>query len=151
MTDPTTQLARLIDREEIAALSHRFARALDGGTVDLFLSAFTSDVDYSSGARHLSGHAALSGFFNARAESGRLSRHMMSGLEITFADSDSASGRSVWLTFAGDGPLPASGTTPFMVADVHDHYRRTPEGWKIAARYITPVFRNDAIPSPVAR
>ncbi|MCO6381506.1 nuclear transport factor 2 family protein [Oceanicola sp. 502str15] len=143
-------LQQILDRHEIEALNLQFARALDGGTVEQFLAIFTEDVDYRSGGRVLQGHAALRDFFEARAAAGRVSRHLMSGLDIAFTGADTARVRSTWLTFAGAGPLPVSGCTPFLVADVEDDCLRTPEGWRISRRIITPIFRNPEIAAPVA-
>jgi len=140
---------RLADRLEIVALSDGFAHGLDHGDVDGFLELFTDDVVYVNGARRLNGKAELERFFRARAESGRISRHMYSGLCIVFAGPDAATGTSVWLTFAGDGPLPVESTVPFVVADISDDYRRADGKWLIARREISAVFVNrDIKPLP---
>ncbi|MCW1932292.1 nuclear transport factor 2 family protein [Pararhodobacter zhoushanensis] len=146
--DLETDLTALLDRQRIAALQTCFAQALDGGTLAQFLSVFTDDVTYSNGPRVLQGHAGLRGFFEARQAAGRVSRHMMSGLDISFDGPDAARSHSVWLSFAGDGPLPVGHAEPFLVADMHDDYLRTPAGWRIARRVITPAFRNPGIGNP---
>lgn len=138
----------LLMRAEIEALSTRFGRALDGGTLEEFLSIFTEDVAYRSGPRTLAGHDDLRAFFAKRAEGGRLSRHLMSSLMVERTGPDTARGESKWLVFAGQLPAPAPGTSPYVVADVEDDYLLTEAGWKISHRTITPVFRDDGIPPP---
>lgn len=149
MADMTQVLQDIQDRQEIEALNRVFAQALDGGTLEAFLSIFTEDVDYQSGARVLSGHDGLRDFFVTREKAGRVSRHMMSGLDILFDGADRATGHSVWLTFAGAGALPIQNCDPFQVADIEDIYVRTAQGWRIARRVISSVFRNPGIAPPV--
>ncbi|MFC7703689.1 nuclear transport factor 2 family protein [Plastorhodobacter daqingensis] len=134
------------DRLAITALNDRFGEALDHAKLDQFLDLFADGVIYVNGDRVLRGVEELRAFFMARAEAGRVSRHIYSGLQITFDQGGRATGRSVWLTFAGEGPVPVSRTDPFVVADVTDEYRRDDAGtWRIATRHIRPVFRNPAI------
>ena len=140
---------RIADRMEIASLSDRFGRALDTNDLAMFLSIFAEDVDYRSGGRHLPGTAALEQFFTQRTAGGRVSRHFYSGLIVTFDGEDSATASSNWITFGGAGPLPLTGTEPFMVADVHDSYRRIGGRWLITKREIVPVFRNENAAPPV--
>ncbi|QDC10070.1 nuclear transport factor 2 family protein [Oceanicola sp. D3] len=144
-------LQQILDRQEIEAMNRQFAGALDGGTVEQFLAIFTEDVDYRSGGRVLQGHAALREFFEVRAAAGRVTRHLMSGLDIAFDGSEAALARSTWLTFAGAGAVPVANCTPFLVADVGDDCVRTAEGWRINRRVITPIFRNPEIAGPVGQ
>ena len=140
-------LQTLLDRQEIEALNTVFARTLDGGDVEEFLGIFTADVDYSSGFRKLVGLEPLREFFQNRAASGRVSRHLLCGQDIRFVDADRAQASSYWMVFAGNGALPVNHCTPFQVADVEDKLIRTAEGWKIAKRVISSVFRNaDFVP-----
>lgn len=137
---------RLADRLAIAALNDDFAHFLDRGPVEAFVALFTEDVVYTNGARRLVGRDEMLAFFRARAQAGRVSRHLSSGLRIAFEGDDRAAGLSCWLTFAGEGALPIRPAEPFNVADIADVYRRTPEGWRIAERHITQVFVSDRIP-----
>lgn len=142
-------LQQLLDRAEIVALNDTFARSLDGGTLDMFMSIFTEDIEYRNGERHLFGHGELARFFAERANRGRVSRNIYSGLVITFTGPGEAEGFATWLTFAGSGKLPIDQTIPYLVSDIVDVYRRTDAGWRIAWRTITPIFRNSRIPPPV--
>jgi hypothetical protein len=148
VTDPA--IARLLDRQAIVALNDDFARGLDLHDRAAFLGIFAPDVTYSSGPRSYRSRDELAQFFDARLGGNRLSRHMYSGLTITFTGPDHATGYSVWLTFAGTGPAPVQMADPFQVADITDRYERGTDGWKIASRRIETVFRNPAVAPPPA-
>ncbi|MEW5420882.1 nuclear transport factor 2 family protein [Amorphus sp. 3PC139-8] len=143
---------RLDDRLAIQALNDEFGHRLDHGDLDGFVDLFTEDVRYANGARQLNGQKEMRAFFAARAAGDRVSRHLYSGLRIAFEGVDRASGTSVWLTFAGSGPLPIRPADPFAVADVSDRYFRTPDrGWRIAVRQIAPVMLSDTVPELPSR
>jgi hypothetical protein len=145
MTDSDSRIA---DRLAIMALNDDFARLLDHGDVPGFVALFTEDVRYSNGPRALAGCEEMTEFFTDRASRGRVSRHLYSGLSITFDGPDRATGYSVWLTFAGAGAFPITPAEPFLVADITDVYARGPQGWRFAERHIAPVFRSADIAGP---
>jgi hypothetical protein len=136
------------DRLAIAALNNEFAYSLDHHDRDRFLDIFTENVEYSNGDRHYHDRKQLALFFDARHAGGRISRHLSSGLDIRFTSRDTAQGYGVWLTFTGSGTLPVQNADPFQVADVHDLYLRTADGWKIMRREIRAVFRNPGGKAP---
>ncbi|MAS04010.1 MAG: hypothetical protein CL534_04865 [Ahrensia sp.] len=139
---------RIADRLAIIALNDDFGRLLDHGDVTGFVALFTEDVRYSNGPRALKGREEMTEFFTARAARGRVSRHLYSGLSISFDGADRATGYSVWLTFAGGGALPITPAEPFLVADITDVYARDSQGWRFAERRIEPVFRSAEISGP---
>jgi hypothetical protein len=55
------------------------------------------------------------------------------------------------MSFAWNGAPPINMATPFLVADMDDIYVRTGDGWRIAERRITPIFRNPDVPPPGAQ
>jgi hypothetical protein len=73
---------------------------------------------------------------------------LISGFDIEFTAAGQARVRSNWMVFAGEGPLPIDGTMPFLVTDVTDDLYQNGDEWLIAARTITPVFRNLSSPGP---
>lgn len=145
MSDP----ARMLDRLAIRELSDMFGHALDHGDCEAFLAIFTEDVRYRNGSRVLDGHPALRSFFETRAKTARVSRHFHSGPRILF-EGDGATGTSLWITFAGEGPTPIEASVPYAVSDVSDVYVKRAGCWKIAARTIIQVFINRDIAAPVA-
>ena len=138
------------DRFAITALNDDFGYHLDNGNVDEFLALFTDDILYSNTARILSGKAEMEAFFRNRAAGGRVSRHIYSGLRLSFKSATLAHSTSIWLTFAGSGTIPISPADPFVVADINDVYRLDGDGmWRFAERHIKQVFVNKSIPQVV--
>jgi len=75
---------------------------------------------------------------------------MQTGLKIVLLNSQEATGRSVCLTFACDGPPPISPATPFLVADFIDEYQYCADGrWRIRNRHIERIFTASDNKGPV--
>lgn len=139
---------RLEDCAAINQLNTDFAWGLDAHERDRFLDIFAEDVEYLSSGRRYQGRADLAQFFHARKAGGRVSRHICSGLDITFISADEAASRAIWLTFAGSEPVPIGSAAPYQVADIKDVYRRADGKWKIFRREIQTIFRNPDVPTP---
>jgi hypothetical protein len=76
-------------------------------------------------------------------------RHVSSGLRLAIESDSKATGTSVCLTFAYDGPPPVTPATPYLVADFEDEYRRCADGrWRIAVRHIHRIFVAEGNPGP---
>ena len=123
-------------------LNSAFCRLLDHNEISQLVDIFCEKVIYTSGGKRVEGREQLRQYFEERTKSGpRTSRHLYSGLQLSFSDDDKATGRSVCLSFAQAGmpPLPPE---PFIVADFEDVYVREATGqWRIAERMISPIFK----------
>lgn len=135
---------RIADRLAIADLNSAWCARLDANDFPGLAALYAPDAVYEtplSGA--FTGRAAIEAYFASRLAKGpRTTRHLYSNLLVTFDGETRARGTSVCLSFAQDGtpPLPIHA---HLVADFSDDYVRDPqEGWLIARRIITPVFRN---------
>ncbi len=129
-------------RLAIEALNADFCHCLDGNLIENLVELFTEDARYSHGFRLSSGRDEIRKLFTDRMAAGiRTSRHLQTGLIITRQSPGIASGTSVCLTFACDGPPPVSPATPFLVADFLDEYRYCSDGsWRISKRHIERIF-----------
>lgn len=138
-------------RAAIGDLNARFAWALDLHDFDALRDVLAPDVHYVSIGREF--HDAESTIASFRARTGaRTTRHGLGNLLLEPTDDvDSVSGRSSWHTFASNEDPPRPGVPLFMVADFSDVYRRTAEGWRIAERIITPVFRDSTLAPAASR
>jgi hypothetical protein len=140
-----TQLERLERIENLLslqALNTDFCQYLDYNMTEELADLFTEDARYSHGKRLSCGRKQIYQLFTDRT-SGRVrtSRHMQTGLKITLINSGTATGQSVCLTFACDGPPPVSPATPFLVADFIDEYVLCEDGrWRINKRHIERIF-----------
>ena len=131
-------------REAIGELNARFAWALDLHDFDALRGILTPDVHYVAVGREFHDAEAVIASFFARAPA-RTTRHGLGNLLLESLDDETVSGRSSWHTFASNEDPPLAGVHLFMVADFSDVYRRTPGGWRIAERIITPVFRDPSL------
>jgi hypothetical protein len=138
-------------RALIGDLNARFAWALDLHDFGALREVLAPDVHYVSADREFHDAEATIASFRARTAA-RTTRHGLGNLLLEPVDDDAVLGRSSWHTFASNDDPPEPGVPVFMVADFSDVYRRTPEGWRIAERIITPVFRDPSLapgaPSP---
>ena len=130
------------DWQELEQLNARYAHALDHNELAAFLALFTQDALYTLGPRRSRGHGELAAFFAQRQADGpRTTRHLYSGLQLCFQDAVSATGQSVWMSFAGQGVAPLSPAQPYLVADMQDRYVLQDGRWCVAERHIQPIFR----------
>lgn len=131
------------DRAEIQDLNARFAWALDTQDFDALVQVFTPDTHYRALEREFDDRDALIASFRARTGP-RTTRHGLGNLLLTTDGPDVALGLGSWHTFAAHANHTESeppSVQLYMVADFRDRYVRTRDGWRIAERSISPVFR----------
>ena len=145
------KLDRITARQAIEDLNNDFCHFLDSNMIEELVELFTEDANYSHGSRVSCGKTEIEALFTGRSVAGvRTSRHMQTGLRITLQDPDNATGKSVCLTFACDGPPPISPATPFLVADFIDEYSRCADGrWRIRKRHIERIFMASGNTGPI--
>jgi hypothetical protein len=144
-------LTRIQIRLAIEDLNTSFTYHLDHNEIDQLVDLFAVDAVYTHGARISRGRAAIRGLFEARRSAGvRTARHLYSGLRLNIEDQANATGSSVCMTFAFDGPAPVPNALPHLVADFEDRYRCDPDGrWRIAERNIRRIFVAADNPGPL--
>jgi ketosteroid isomerase-like protein len=144
------ELAQIRIRLALEDLNTAFTHYLDHDRLDELVDLFTEDVVYTHGERRSVGREAVQAVFLARAAGGvRTVRHVSSGLRLKIESDSKATGTSVCLTFAYDGPPPVTPATPYLVADFDDEYRRCADGrWRIAVRHIRRIFVAEGNPGP---
>lgn len=133
-------------------LNADFCHFLDHDKLDELVDLFSKDADYSHGKRYSKGRTEIRELFTKRTkgEQIRTSRHLQTGLRFELCGPDRATGSSVCLTFAVDGPPPATPATPFLVADFIDEYVRCEDGrWRIQKRHIERIFTATGNTGPV--
>lgn len=142
LTELRREVRELRDREEIRSVLDTYAFLLDsGGWRDIPTAVFTEDaVDHHSPeAGEFAvprGRAQLAEFLEVTMKGFAGSQHLLGNSSITI-DGDEAHSRTYgacahWRT-AGPQPLPSD----FTIAVAYDdRWRRTPEGWRIAERWV---------------
>ena len=132
---------RLADILAIKQLNEDVCHELDRGTPEGFATLFTENAVYTRAARTSCGRSEILSFAKSRrAEGPRTSRHVQSGLRITFQGEDRALGVSCCTTFAASAAPPIVSTVPVLVADFLDVYAREGGVWLLAQRDIVPIF-----------
>ena len=149
MTD--ARVLKLIDESDIRNLVARIAHLADlADDLTEYMTLWTEDGVYDvrepigwkpgdeSKAKKVSGHAELmkdrimlrsTGFQGPGTDVW----HLNTTLAVQVHDNDTAEAQSYWvLTHGKDHPA------IFRVGHYHDTFRRTPQGWKLAYRIVTP-------------
>ncbi len=145
------RLERIEIRLALEALNTDFCHFLDYNQIDELVDLFTEEANYSHGARLTKGRDEIRQLFTSRVvKKVRTSRHMQTGLKIVLQNLKMATGKSVCMTFASDGPSPISPATPFLVADFIDEYLLCDDGkWRIKKRHIERIFTASDNEGPV--
>lgn len=131
-------------RAAIGDLNARFAWALDLKDWDALRATLMPDVHYVSVGREFSDADSVIASFRHRVGP-RTTRHGLGNLLLDLAPDRTITGRGSWHTFASTTDE-VSGVPLFMVADFHDSYTLDRSGaWRIAARAIVPVFRDETL------
>ena len=136
---------------ELAAIEracHRlvvaYARATDLGDPAAAGALFTEDgVLEMPGGRRFVGRAAIAGRIAAQPPR-QVSRHLLSNIAVAACSTDHASGSLLVTMYRGSGADDGRAVRldgPYLVGEYSDDYRRTPDGWRIAHRRLTTVFR----------
>lgn len=157
-------IAKLVDEAAIRNLIARLAHMADfAEDLTEYYSLWTEDGVYEacnpvgwkpgdkSLAKKVSGHAELKKDRDMLRSTGFQGpgtdvRHLNTTLALTVHDNDSAEAESYWVVVHGRDK-------PFILRIGHyrDTFRRTPQGWKIAYRVVTPNGGNLEIGTPELR
>jgi len=133
------QLSRVADELEIRNVIHRLAQLADDGPLEDYAALFTDDAVWGGGAFGVRRGKAdiVAGGRERRAAGvagpGTHKRHVITTTAVKL-DGDRAEVRSYMLFYVDCDKEPKVG-----VATVYeDEFRRTPSGWKLAHRAISP-------------
>jgi 3-phenylpropionate/cinnamic acid dioxygenase small subunit len=128
--DDAAAVRRLIDKDQIIDLVHRYSYCVDHRLYDEVVELFTEDcvVDYGPGWPPVRSRAGLRRMF-AHPEGGfAATSHHNANVLVTFEDLDHASVRASVYAWHQR----ADGVTPRLWGYYHDSVVRLPDGWRIA-------------------
>ncbi len=138
------------ERAEIERSCNRlvtaYARATDLGDGPAAAALFTEDGQLDMpGGRSFHGRAQIAARI-AEQPRQQVSRHVIANIVIEPQAADRAAGSLYVTMYRGQrpesgGPVPLDG--PYLVGEYEDEYRRTAEGWRIARRRLTTIFRRN--------
>ena len=127
-------------RIALEELNHEFAYRVDFGPAETTADLFVEDGWYQWGEKRSNGREAIREAYRQRADRGvRTARHLCTNLRVSMLSENEATGKSIWLIFAEDGPPPHP-AVPLLVADVDDVYVRKNGRWLIRSRHLKDVF-----------
>jgi 3-phenylpropionate/cinnamic acid dioxygenase small subunit len=133
---------RLIDKDEIIDLVHRYSYCVDHRLYDDVVALFTEDcvVDFGPGTAHtVRSKSRLRQLFG-RPDGGFVATsHHNANVLVTFEDIDHASVRTSVYAWHER----TDGGTPRVWGYYHDAVVRLPEGWRIAARQLRTLGAED--------
>lgn len=131
--------SRSDDLLEIQRITHVYARGLDRFDPAEALSAFSEEAVWDAtpvGLERFTGHAEIRAFFERDAAAVADQFHVITNHVVDFTDDgDTASGTNYVFS---EGHT-RSGAAFKAIALNEDTYRRTPSGWRIASRRISPL------------
>jgi hypothetical protein len=129
------------DRAAIEDLVHRHAWLIDHGQADRVGDLFIEDGALYGAGPDKHGRAAIAAWGAQRAAMHqRRSRHVHGNILIEPLEADAARGWTILTLYRHDGPGEAS-SSPLLVAEYADLYRREPDGvWRFAERRLSVLF-----------
>jgi len=134
-SDVETAMRRLIDKDEIIDLVHRYSYFVDHRLYDEVVELFTEDcvVDYGPGiANTVRSRTGLRQMFGYSDGNFAATSHHNANILVTFDDLDHASVRTSVYAWH----MRTNGGTPRVWGYYHDSVVRLPEGWRIAERQL---------------
>ncbi len=139
--DDAAALQRLIDKDEIIELVHRYSYCVDHRLYDEVVELFTEDcvVDYGPNWPPVESRTSLRRMFGHPDGGYAATSHHNANVLVTFEDLNHASVcTSVYAWHQRE-----DGTTPRLWGYYHDSVVRLPEGWRIAERQLRALGTED--------
>jgi 3-phenylpropionate/cinnamic acid dioxygenase small subunit len=134
-------VGRLIDKDQIIDLVHRYSYGVDHGLYDEVVQLFTEDcvVDYGPSIAPVRSRAGLRRMLAHPDGAYAATSHHNANVLVTFEDDDRASVRTS--VYAWHQRI--DGTTPRVWGYYHDSVVRLSEGWRIAERQLRTLGTED--------
>jgi SnoaL-like protein len=139
--DDAAVIERLVAKDEIVDLIHRYSYCVDHGLYDEVAGLFTEDcvVDYGPEYRTLRSRADLRRMFGTPGGGFAATSHHNANILVTFEDLDHAFVRTSVYAWHQR----SDGTTPRLWGYYHDSVVRLPGGWQIAKRQLRTLGTED--------
>ncbi len=140
---------QLSDHQDIRDVLHAYCRAIDDNRPDDVVTLFTPDCHYDYGGDLGSFDTPEYAYKFFRSGTDKIykrSAHYLSNVEIAFTADDEAESISylnAWHEFHEDIP------DAWIFGRYVDRFRRTPDGWRIAARRVD-TMGHECWPRPVS-
>ena len=147
-------LARLYAERACEQLIYAYARCVDSGEAGQVADLFTDDgVWTGADGRSMNGREQLrTAFLGRQGLTRRLSRHVMTNVQIEVHNENEASGIAYLINYRHDGlsdtaEKPGPARHPKFVGDYHLTFRRVDGRWRIATLRFDLIFLRRSDPS----
>jgi 3-phenylpropionate/cinnamic acid dioxygenase small subunit len=139
--DEAGALQRLIDKDQVIDLVHRYSYCVDHRLYDEVVELFTEDcvVDFGPTWPPVQSRASLRRMFGQPDGAFAATSHHNANVLVTFEDLHHASVRTSVYAWHQR----ADGTTPRLWGYYHDSVVRLAEGWRIAERQLRALGTED--------
>lgn len=140
-SDAEAAVGRLIDKDQIIDLVHRYSYCVDHRLYDEVVELFTENcvVDYRPGFAPVRSRSDLRRMFGHPEGGFAATSHHNANVLVTFEDLDHAYVRTSVYAWHQR----ADGSTPRLWGYYHDSVVRLPEGWRIAERQLRTLGAED--------
>jgi len=140
-SDKVAAIERLIAKDEIVDLVHRYSYCVDHRLYDEVVELFIEDcvVDYGPGIPPVRSRPRLRRMFGHPDSGFAATSHHNANVLVTFEDLDHATVRTSVYAWHRR----TDGSTPCLWGYYHDSMVRLPEGWRIAKRQLRTLGTED--------
>jgi hypothetical protein len=139
-------LARLLVERECERLILRYCTLVDLGNASQIADLFCEDGEWIGVELHLRGQDEIRAWFTEREGlARRISRHVCTNILIDVLSEDEAESICFMADYRhdsrdGEPQLPVTLEVPKYLGELHDRFRRTPDGWRFARRRVEVSF-----------
>jgi nuclear transport factor 2 (NTF2) superfamily protein len=123
-----------------------YSRLVDFGEAAAVADLFTEDASWEGTDLLLEGREQIRAWFTKReGVSRRVSRHVCTNVAVQATAPGEARSLCYLINYRhdraeGDESLPVPAEVPKYVAELHDTFRLTEEGWRFSSRRVTTAF-----------
>jgi hypothetical protein len=139
-------LSRLLAERECERLIVEYCRLVDFGQAARIADLFCEDGEWRGIDLHLRNREEIRTWFTEReAVTRRVSRHVCTNIGVDVFSDDEARCVSYMINYRhdrreGEPSLPVPAELPKFIGELHDRFRRTPDGWRFASRRVEVSF-----------
>lgn len=147
-------LNRLLAERQCERLIVEYCRLVDFGRAAEIADLFCEDGEWRGVDLHLHGREQIREWFTKRqGVTRRVSRHVCTNVGVDVLSEDEAESVCYMINYRhdrqeGDLALPVPVEVPKFIGELHDRFRRTPEGWRFASRRVDVSFVRRRAPMP---
>lgn len=148
-------LERLLAERACERLIMEYARRVDFGNASGIADLFVGDGRWQGTDLVLEGQDEIRGWFTERESvTRRVSRHLCVNVMVDVLSPDEAESLCFLVNYRhdrreGDVSSPVPIEVPKYLGELHDRFRRTPDGWRFASRRVEVAFVRRRDPAPV--